>query len=107
MIPQLTPAQLHQRLSKQDRRPVILDVREPWECEVCALADSTHIPMSQVPQRLTELQRDAEIVVLCHHGVRSQQVAYFLKHQGFEPVFNLRGGIDAWAREVDPVMSKY
>lgn len=107
MIPQLTPTELHQQLVEPDGRPVIQDVREPWGREVCALADSTHIPMGQVLQRLTELQRDAEIVVLCHHGVRSQQVAYFLKHQGFEPVFNLRGGIDAWSHEVEPAMSKY
>ena len=87
--------------------PFILDVREPWECGICMLPGATHIPLGQIPSRLQELDKNKDIVVLCHHGVRSYQVAYYLQHQGFEKLHNLQGGINAWAREIDPTMPKY
>lgn len=103
----LTPAELKTRLSAGDSPPIILDVREPWEVKICALPQATHIPMAQIPSRLAELDRERDIVVMCHHGIRSQHVAHFLAGQGFGRLFNLRGGIDAWAKEVDPKMAKY
>lgn len=88
-------------------RPVLLDVREGLEVQTCALPGITHIPMGQIPARVAELDEDADIVCICHHGMRSMQVASFLERQGFAKVYNLTGGVDAWAHEVDPAMPKY
>ncbi len=106
MIQQLTPAQLKERLARGPV-PVILDVREPWEIAVCALPGARHIPMREIPAHTDDLPRDADVVVVCHHGVRSQYVASFLERLGFERLYNLAGGIDAWARDVEPTMAKY
>lgn len=106
MIAQLTPAQLKQRLDRGDAL-VVVDVREPWEVAVCALPGARHIPMREIPARAAELPRDTDLVLLCHHGVRSQYVASFLERLGFERLHNLAGGIDAWAKDVDPTMAKY
>ncbi len=106
MIQQLTPAQLKERLARGPA-PVILDVREPWEVAVCALPGARHIPMREIPAHTDDLPRDADVVVVCHHGVRSQYVAGFLERLGFERLYNLAGGIDAWARDVEPTMAKY
>jgi rhodanese-related sulfurtransferase len=106
MIRQLSARELSERLQGSDK-PFVLDVREPWELQVCALADSVNIPMGQIPARSAELSKDREIVVLCHHGVRSQHVALFLQRQGFSNLYNLKGGIAAWAREVDGNMPTY
>ena len=85
----------------------LLDVREPNEVAVCALSDSLCIPMQQVPQHLGELPRDHPLVIMCDHGGRSDQVAHFLRGNGFTNVHNLAGGIDAWALAVDPEMARY
>lgn len=85
----------------------MLDVREPWEFELCHLPDACLLPMQTVPTRIGELEASADIVLICHHGVRSQQVAAFLERRGFRSLYNLTGGIDAWADEVDPTMRKY
>ena len=81
--------------------PLLLDVREPWEAALASIAvDSAPtllMPMAQVPQRLSELDSTQPIVCYCHHGMRSQQVGAFLQRQGFESVYNLTGGIDAWS----------
>jgi rhodanese-related sulfurtransferase len=88
-------------------QPQLLDVREPWEIATCALAGSISIPMGEIPARLDALDPDRPVVCICHHGVRSLHVAHFLSRQGFGQLFNLAGGIDAWAREVDPAMAVY
>jgi rhodanese-related sulfurtransferase len=88
-------------------RPLLLDVREPWEFETCRIADSRHVPMREIPARLGEVDPQAEVVVICHHGSRSLQVAQFLARQGYGKVHNLAGGVDAWARSVDPAMPVY
>lgn len=106
MIRQLAPAELKERLDRGEPL-VVLDVREPWEVALCALPGSRHIPMREIPARAGELPRDGELVVLCHHGVRSQHVAGFLERLGFERLSNLSGGIDAWAKSVEPTMAKY
>lgn len=87
--------------------PVVLDVREPQEIAIAAFPGALSIPMSDIPSRAGELPRDREIVVLCHHGMRSAQVAGFLARQGFERIVNLTGGIDAWSLEVDPGVPRY
>lgn len=84
----------------------LLDVREPFELQRAAVTGALHIPMRQVPARLAELPKERPILVLCHHGGRSQAVADWLLRQGFR-VENVAGGIDAWADEVDPSIPKY
>ena len=78
-------------------RPVLLDVREPWEFELACIEDSTFIPMSELEERFTELDPGSETVVICHHGNRSSYVAQALKRAGFENVLNLEGGLDAYS----------
>ena len=85
----------------------IIDVREPWEHELCHIEGTLHIPMGQIPARLAELASDRPLIVLCHHGMRSLQVAHYLLSQGYQDVTNLSGGIDAWARDVDPALALY
>ncbi len=85
----------------------LLDVREPWEHELCHIEGGLHIPMGQIPARLAEIAQDRPVIVVCHHGMRSRQVAEFLILQGFKDVANLEGGIDAWARSVDPALALY
>lgn len=88
-------------------KPVLLDVREPWEFQTCHIAGSLPIPMNAVPARLQELEEDAPIVCICHHGGRSMSVAGFLERNGFTQVTNLIGGVHAWALQVDNAMPTY
>ena len=98
----LTAPELASRIADASRPPpLLLDVREPWEYEKCSIADSLPIAMNTVPARMQELDPEAEIVCICHHGARSMQVAAFLERQGFSNVTNLTGGIHAWAHELD------
>ena len=104
----LSTRALAEWLADPERQPpVLLDVREEWEIELCALAGIIHIPMQQVPVRLSALDTEKELVVICHHGVRSMQVVMFLERQGFKALFNLTGGMAAWADEVDSSMRRY
>jgi rhodanese-related sulfurtransferase len=108
---QLSAAQLKDLLdqaqSGQRPQPLLLDVREPWEFDVVRIPGAKLMPMRSIPARYLELQRDAETVVICHHGARSYQVAMFLEHQGFSNVINLYGGMAAWSRDVDPSAPTY
>ena len=105
---QITPQQLKAWLEDGARaRPVLVDVREPWEQAICGLPGALQLPMNAVPARTAELDPAADTVVICHHGARSFQVGMFLERRGFARVYNLLGGIDAWAREVDPSMAVY
>ncbi len=105
---QIRAQQLADWLADETRpNPVLLDVREPWELELCQLAGAQHIPMHLVPMRCDDIDPSREIVVICHHGGRSMQVAMFLERKGFGSVHNLMGGVDAWAGEVDPNMRRY
>jgi rhodanese-related sulfurtransferase len=85
----------------------LLDVREPWEVEICRLPGSINIPLAQLPGRVDVLPRDGMLVVLCHHGMRSQQATHWLRANGIANAVNLAGGIDAWARVIDPGMRTY
>jgi rhodanese-related sulfurtransferase len=91
----------------EHHQPRLIDVREPWEFEICHIEGSILLPMRQVPTRLDEFSQSDETVVICHHGIRSMQVIYFLAHQGIENTINLDGGVAAWARDVDPSMATY
>lgn len=85
----------------------LLDVREPWEHELCHIAGDLHIPMGEIAARLADIPQHRPLIVVCHHGMRSYQVAEFLLARGFADVANLDGGIDAWARAVDPALARY
>lgn len=103
----LSPSQLKDYLSTTDSKPLLLDVREPWEFRICRIDGSQLIPMGQLPASLKALDPERETVVICHHGVRSRQVAMYLDYQGFNKVINLAGGVDAWARDIDRQMATY
>jgi adenylyltransferase/sulfurtransferase len=97
----ITPAELSEKISRGEEI-VLVDVREPYEWNAGHIASATHIPMSQVQQRLGEIPRDREIVMICRSGSRSAHVQHFLEQQGYTRVKNLTGGMTRWAREVDP-----
>ena len=112
-VPEITPAELSARLEEGDA-PLVLDVREPYELEMARLEhDILTVPLSRLAaDRLDALpaalaDRTAELVVLCHHGTRSAQVVAWLRQEGWTNVFNLKGGIDAYARDVDPSVDVY
>ena len=108
MIEQLPPPALRDWLNDPSRpRPLLLDVREPWEYGLCRIADSQSMPLNDLPQHCNELPRERDVVVICHHGVRSQHAAHFLEDAGFPRLYNLHGGIAAWAAQVDPAMPRY
>jgi rhodanese-related sulfurtransferase len=106
VIGKIDPVTLKARLDRGESVQ-ILDVREPFEIALAPFPGATHIPMGDIPSRLTELDPDRETVVVCHHGVRSAQVAMYLAQNGFEHVLNLSGGIDAWSEDADPSTPRY
>ena len=107
MIPSnITPADLSVRLARGEAL-YLLDVREAWEVDVAVIEGSNTIPMSNVPARVAEIPRDREVVVICHHGMRSAMVADYLRSAGVPQVLNLTGGIDRWSVEVDPSVARY
>jgi rhodanese-related sulfurtransferase len=104
----ISPSELATWLSDTRReRPLLLDVREPWEYEKARIDGSQLVPMREVPGRLDEIDPQREVVAICHHGGRSAQVAVFLEKNGYNKVHNLVGGLDAWARTVDPAVPIY
>lgn len=106
-VQQMNPAELA-RLRAAGTAPAVLDVREDTELRLAALPDVAHIPMRQIASRaLHELDPDAPVVVMCHHGVRSMAVANWLDQQDFSAVWNLAGGIDRYAVDVDPGIARY
>jgi rhodanese-related sulfurtransferase len=105
---QITAAELSAWLADAGRaKPLLLDVREPWEHEKARIEGSQLVPMGEIPARLGELDPDREVITICHHGGRSMQVALFLEKGGFAKVHNLAGGVDAWSRTVDPSVPVY
>ncbi len=99
---------LAQWLRDPERRaPLLLDVREPWEHRICRIDGSRLVPMQSLPAHLSEIDPQQPIVCICHHGARSAHVAMWLSRQGCRDVYNLSGGVDAWARQVDPGMATY
>ena len=87
--------------------PTVLDVREPWEVEIASIDGAVNIPLGELTRRFGELPRDTPLAVMCHHGGRSAQATAWLRNQGFDHATNVAGGIDAWARTVDPTLSRY
>ena len=107
MFKEYTPQNLKDYLDHAKTAPMLLDVREPWEYERCHIPNSTLIPMRQIPSILKDLSLDQDIVVICHHGIRSRAVANYLVQHEFKNVINLSTGIDGWAKDVDSSMPLY
>ena len=108
MIAELEPAELVAwRRDPRRAPPLVVDVREPWEFEYCRIEDSRSLPLRSLPEAIEDLPREREIVVVCHHGVRSFHAAAWLKRAGFDRVRNLRGGVAAWADQIEPAMKRY
>ena len=105
-LPEISPQELKEKLDKKEKI-VVLDVREDFERDICKIENSKHIPVGQVMERYSELNQNDEIITYCHKGGRSAYATEFLIEKGFKNVKNLRGGINAWATEVDPNMPHY
>ena len=104
---EITPTALSEQRRQPDA-PLLLDVREPWEYQTASIPNSLLMPMGEVASRAhTELDPDAPVVVMCHHGARSLNVAIWLRDQGFPNAQSLAGGIDAWSLHVDPTVPRY
>jgi rhodanese-related sulfurtransferase len=105
---EITAQELSVLLAQQASSPVmLLDVREPWEWDLAKIPGSVHIPMHLIPLRHNELPDDSLIVVICHHGVRSLQVAHYLRDIGFEQMVSLSGGIDSWSANIANAIPRY
>ena len=112
MIDQIRPTELADWFARNpNARPVVLDVREPWELKTASVVPQgftlATIPMNEIPARVSELDPGQRIACLCHHGGRSQRVAAFLAQNGFDEVANIAGGIDAWSAQQDPAIPRY
>ncbi|WP_392565950.1 rhodanese-like domain-containing protein [Utexia brackfieldae] len=107
-IESITVQALNHRIEQGDNL-MLLDVREPHEVELCRLPDAVHIPMNLIPNYLDQIPDDIDIIVYCHHGIRSYTVVKYLQQTGFESahLFNLEGGIDEWAKKIDKMMRRY
>ncbi|MEW5009818.1 MAG: rhodanese-like domain-containing protein [Cycloclasticus sp.] len=103
----ISVSELKQLIDSEQTTPLLLDVREPHEFECCRIEGSQLMPMQSVPGHLDQLDKEQAIVTICHHGMRSQQVAQFLVQNGFSNITNLSGGVDAWAQQVDLDMPRY
>jgi adenylyltransferase/sulfurtransferase len=106
MIPTLSVQELNQKMS-DGTAMVILDVREPFEFEIARIEGARLIPLGQLADRLNELETEQEIIAVCKSGVRSAHAVQLLQRSGFRRTFNLAGGVDAWADQIDPNMQKY
>tara|TARA_Y100001970_G_C13789090_1_gene629322 strand:+ start:19 stop:330 length:312 start_codon:yes stop_codon:yes gene_type:complete len=95
---------LHLRL--KNKKITLLDVREPFELKIASIENSINIPMSEISSRISELDKNEDIAVMCHSGIRSAQVCYYLEQFGFR-VYNVEGGIDCWSEKIDNTISRY
>lgn len=106
VVKEISPQEL-QLLLDSGQDYVLLDVRQPWEFKICQLPNSINISLNVLDKSVAQLPDDKEIVTICHHGVRSKQAAILLEQCGYPKVVSLQGGIDAWARDVNPIMERY
>lgn len=106
-VTQISAVGLQAKIQGAENELILLDVREPYEFAFAQIAGSLLVPLGQLQQCLHELDSQREIVVICHHGIRSQQAAEFLAYNGFTKIFNLSGGIDAWSCQCDVDVPRY
>ena len=104
---ELSAQELKAHLEACDEQPLLLDVRQPWEFDVCRIENSVLLPMSQITAEYKSLDFNRETVVICHHGIRSRRVGRYLEEAGFSNVINLSGGVAQWAKTVDTKMVTY
>lgn len=104
---ELSALDLKAYLKTCDEQPLLLDVRQPWEFEVCKIDNSVSLPMSQITAEFKTLDFNRETVVICHHGIRSRRVGRYLEEAGFSNIINLSGGVAQWAKTVDSKMPTY
>jgi rhodanese-related sulfurtransferase len=105
-IKQLSAIELNDKI-QQGENLLLLDVREPHEFQYANIPNSVSIPLNQIPERLYEVDPQQEIVIICHHGIRSQQAANYLEQSGYDNIANLMGGIDAWSCCCDSSVRRY
>lgn len=103
---QIAPAELKQKLDSGEK-PLIVDVREPWEAEICTISGAKLVPLNTVAENMGAFEGAAEVILFCHHGMRSLNAAAFLRRQGIDGARSLTGGIERWASEIDPGMTRY
>ena len=103
---EITPAEAREHLQR-GQGVILVDVREPWEYELCRIPGAKLIPMGSIPANLQALDTDDEVICYCHHGMRSMDVAVWLRGQGVERARSLVGGIDRWSAEIDPSVPRY
>jgi rhodanese-related sulfurtransferase len=103
---EVTPAEIKQRLDRGEKL-LLVDVREPWEAEICRIPGAILIPMSSIPANLQALDTDDDVICYCHRGMRSLDVAVWLRSQGVERAKSLAGGIERWSQEIDPQVPRY
>ncbi|MBC7543396.1 MAG: sulfurtransferase [Candidatus Sericytochromatia bacterium] len=105
---EIDPVQYSAWRNQPEAHPhVLLDIREPWEHAQTQIAGDVLIPMNEVPQRMAEIPADQDLIVYCHHGVRSFQVVYYLRQQGYTRARSLSGGIARWSAEIDSTVPEY
>ncbi len=103
---EITPAELKARLNSGEKL-VLVDVREPWEHEICRIEGARLVPLGTLAASLNTLPDGDEVICYCHHGMRSLDAAAWLRFQGFEKAKSLAGGIERWSLEVDPNVPRY
>ena len=107
MLTEITVTELKTHLERGEEIQLI-DVREPQEYEICRLPASILNPLGEIPKSQARIAADKPVVVICHHGFRSAQAIQYLSHRfGYQNLLNLKGGIHAWALQVDPRMAQY
>jgi rhodanese-related sulfurtransferase len=105
-VPAIEVEQLRDMMKSPDA-PVVIDVREKWENELCSLPNAALIPLGSLPEHLADVPKDKVVVMHCHHGSRSGRAVAYLQQQGYTNVFNLKGGIHAWSERIDPTVKTY
>jgi adenylyltransferase/sulfurtransferase len=103
---EITPAEMRERLNRGENF-LLVDVREPWEYELCRIEGAKLLPMGSIPANLQALDVDEDVVCYCHHGMRSMDVAVWLRGQGVQRAKSLAGGIERWSLEIDPRVPRY
>lgn len=103
---EITVKEVNERLARGEKL-FLVDVRDPWEYELCRIPGAKHIPLGSLPASLNALPDAEEVICYCHHGMRSLNAAAWLRQQGVENAKSLAGGIDRWSVEIDPQIPRY
>ena len=103
---EITPREV-KSMMERGQKFLLVDVREKWEFDTSGIEGAVLIPMREIPSNLSKFEEADNIIVFCHHGIRSLSAAAWLEHLGVTPVYSLAGGIDAWSCEVDPKIPRY